>query len=96
MGGCHVWGVALTFGNIGVFSHKKAAFAGGHFAKNDFQYSNGGGDDTPVEQFSVCVAAQHRECFCGNLVNQKILNGATCWYLMSFSFSQNFSRCSAM
>jgi hypothetical protein len=26
---------ALTFGNIGIFSHKKAAFAGGHFAKND-------------------------------------------------------------
>ncbi len=34
---------ALTFGNIGVFSHKKAAFAGGFFVKNDLQNLNGGG-----------------------------------------------------
>ncbi|MEO5351183.1 MAG: hypothetical protein H7836_16300 [Magnetococcus sp. YQC-3] len=39
----------LTFGKIGVFSHKKAAFAGGVFVKNDFQNLNGGGNRTGVE-----------------------------------------------
>ncbi|MEO5350174.1 MAG: hypothetical protein H7836_11070 [Magnetococcus sp. YQC-3] len=38
----------LTFGNIGIFSHKKAAFAGGHFAKSDFKNLNGGGRCTGV------------------------------------------------
>ena len=44
---------ALTFGNIGVFRHKKAAFAGGHFVKNDFQNLNGGGNDTLFGRFST-------------------------------------------
>jgi hypothetical protein len=46
---------ALTFGNIGIFPHKKAAFAGSHFVKNDFQNLNGGGSDTVFEPFSTAL-----------------------------------------
>jgi hypothetical protein len=45
----------ITFGNIGVFSHKKAAFAGGDFAKNDFQNLNGGASDTSDGKFSTTL-----------------------------------------
>ncbi|MBF0185952.1 MAG: hypothetical protein HQM06_16405 [Magnetococcales bacterium] len=52
---------ALTFGNIGVFPRKKAAFAGGVFAKSDFQNLNGGARFRTSNFFSTYVAVQQRE-----------------------------------
>ncbi|MBF0186263.1 MAG: hypothetical protein HQM06_17995 [Magnetococcales bacterium] len=51
----------LTIGNVEVFSHKKAAIAGGHFAKNDFQNLNGGACFRASNFFSNNAAVQHRE-----------------------------------
>ncbi|WP_130470087.1 hypothetical protein [Candidatus Magnetaquicoccus inordinatus] len=54
---------ALTFGNIGVFYHKKAAFAGGHFVKNDFQNLNGGASFRTSNFFSTTLLQRSRRTF---------------------------------